>query len=136
MTQTITPNFIAYIAGPYRAANGWGIDENIQNARRVSVFLWANGVANICPHSNTAHFDGVATDDFFLQGGLEILRRCDAVVLVGAWSNSTGTKMEIRTAEQEGIPVFKSAQELLGHLQGFGIPMRKTPEKSLLHDKE
>ena len=108
-TTQIIPNFMAYIAGPYRAETAWGIDQNIQAARRVSASLWEHGIANFCPHANTAHFDGIAPDEVFLEGGLIMLRRCDAVVLVGKWWESAGTRAEIEEAKRLGIPVFLSA---------------------------
>ena len=38
---------------------------------------------------------------------------CDAVVLTPGWQKSAGTLAEIKYAEELGIPVFKSLQELI-----------------------
>jgi hypothetical protein len=99
---------VAYVAGPYRDSRGqWFVHQNIESARRVSAELWARGYAVICPHSNTAHFDGVCDDQSFLDGLIDIMLRCDLVVLAPNWQNSSGTHAEIDAAKQSGIPVFE-----------------------------
>lgn len=45
------------------------------------------------------------SDRFWLEGTLELLRRCDAVLLVPGWEKSSGTRAEIEEAERLGIPV-------------------------------
>jgi hypothetical protein len=50
--------------------------------------------------------DGVATDEVFLEGTMELLRRCDAVVLVPNWRDSAGAQAEVAEAERLGLPVF------------------------------
>lgn len=41
------------------------------------------------------------------------LEVCDAVVLTPGWQKSPGTLVEIKRAEELGIPVFKSLDELI-----------------------
>lgn len=50
--------------------------------------------------------EGAATDEQFLAGTLELMRRCDAVILVPGWSTSEGTKAEIAEAMRIGLPMF------------------------------
>jgi len=64
---------VAYISGPYRAATVHGVVENIRRAERVALKYWQLGYAVICPHTNTALFDGAAPDDVWLAGDLELL---------------------------------------------------------------
>ena len=59
---------IAYIAGPYRAKTYSEIDLHILNAQQVAIQLWQIGYAVICPHKNTAHFEGLAPDNIWLKG--------------------------------------------------------------------
>ena len=97
---------VAYVAGPYRDPRGaWYIQENINKARAVAVELWRMGYAVICPHANTAHFDGAASDDVWLEGDLELLGRSDLVVMIDGWKESTGAVTEHAFAIQEGIPI-------------------------------
>jgi hypothetical protein len=99
---------IAYVAGPYRDSRGhWFVHQNIETARRIAAELWARGYAVICPHSNTAHFDGVCNDQVFLDGLIAILLRCDLIVLAPRWKTSTGTLDEIRAANRAGIAVVE-----------------------------
>jgi len=98
---------VAYVAGPYRANSEYELVKNIRRAEAVAVELWRMGYAVICPHKNTAHFGGVCYDNVFLNGDLEILSRCDLVVLVEGWESSQGAKDEIIHAELINIPVFK-----------------------------
>ncbi|NLH50278.1 MAG: DUF4406 domain-containing protein, partial [Myxococcales bacterium] len=81
---------LAYVAGRYRGRTHNEIMENIQAARCVSVRLWELGYAVICPHTNSAFMSGVASEDAFLRGGIEMLRRCDLLVLVEGWQTSEG----------------------------------------------
>jgi hypothetical protein len=97
---------VAYLAGPYRAATPAGIYDNIHAAREVAAKLWAMGYAVICPHMNTAFFDGKGADHIWLEGDTEFLRRSDVVVVLPGWGNSEGTKAEMQEASLHGIPTF------------------------------
>ena len=101
---------IAYIAGPYRGRSHNDIAQNIWAAREVAVHLWSLGYAVICPHLNSAFMSGAASEDIFLEGGLEMLRRSDLIVLVDGWSASEGTAREIEEARSRGIPIFSDVE--------------------------
>lgn len=98
---------VVFVAGPYRDERGpWFIQENIREAERCALWLWRLGIPALCPHKNSAMFDGAAEDFVWLQGGLLMLERCDAVVLCGNWQRSVGTCAEVEKAKALGIPVF------------------------------
>ncbi len=110
---------VVYVAGPYRSPGGpWGVRENIDYATRVARELWLLGLAVICPHANTAWMDGPqlavnehgavcgSGDEVFLRGDLELLSRCDAIVLVGKWRESSGAKTEYLQALASAQRVF------------------------------
>ena len=99
---------VIYVAGPYRAANREMIAYNIAVARAVAVQTARLGWFPICPHTNTAHFDDDLPnqDQFFLDGTLALLERCDAVVLIEGWRYSAGTLGEIHRARELGMPIF------------------------------
>ena len=100
---------IAYVAGPFRAENAWEIEQNIRRAEEVSLEVWRMpGWCAICPHTNTRFFQGAAPDDVWLKGDLEILHRCDAVVLTEGWRASSGTRAEVKAAVAHDIPVYES----------------------------
>jgi len=97
---------VAYIAGPYRAATPSGIYENIHRARQVALKYWLKGYAVICTHMNTSFFDGAAPDSIWLEGDIEILRKCDVLVAMDTWVNSSGAKAEVRFALDNNIEVI------------------------------
>lgn len=97
---------VGYVAGPFRGASHWDIAENIRNAERLALAVWKLGAACICPHANTAHFQNAAPDEVWLQGDLEMLARCDFVLMTPDWQRSTGARAEYDFAKDKGIPIF------------------------------
>ena len=96
---------VVYIAGPYRADSPHGIVQNIRRAEAVALKYWLKGCAVICPHKNTALFDGAAPDHVWLDGDLEILGRCDAIVMMDGWRKSKGAIAELAYAKRQGLEV-------------------------------
>jgi hypothetical protein len=113
---------VGYIAGPFRGPSAWAVAENVRKAERVALDVWRAGAAAICPHTNTAHFDGAAPDDVWLRGDLEMLKRCDFVVMVEGWEGSMGARAERLTALRLGIPVFYGVAEATSWLRALGEP--------------
>jgi Domain of unknown function (DUF4406) len=98
---------VAYIAGPFRSKTHWGIVQNVRAAEQVALKYWKLGFAVICPHLNTANFDGAIADDhIWLDGDMEILKRCDVVIAMNTWKQSSGATTEIELAKQLGIEVI------------------------------
>lgn len=98
---------LAYVAGPYRDPRGvWYVTQNIGHARLIAGDLWARGYAAVCPHLNTALFGGLVPDEAFLEGALELMRRCDVVVASPYWHQSEGTRAGLREALTLHIPIY------------------------------
>ncbi len=98
---------VLYVAGPYRSKEGvHGIVKNIEAAGELAIELWKLGFPTICPHKNTALFDGAAPDSVWLDGDLELLSRCDGLVTMPNYLESEGAKAEVRFAELTKIQVF------------------------------
>ena len=98
---------LVYIAGAYRSRFGiLGRAWNISRARKVAKLLWRMGFAVLCPHSNSAFMDGCAPDGVFLRGDIEMLKRCDAIVLMPGFAKSQGAQAEYFTAQSYGITKF------------------------------
>lgn len=90
---------VVYIAGPYRSGTVNGIYENIQKARAAAVEYWRANYVVICPHLNSAFMDGAifsgaCDDSIWLNGGLELLKRSDIIVMLPGWKNSEGSRKE------------------------------------------
>ncbi len=119
---------VVYIAGPYRGPNAWDIEQNIRRAEELSLEVWKIGAAALCPHTNTRHFQGAAPDDLWLEGDLEMLRRCDAVLMVPGWQRSQGALAEREEALVRGLQVFYN----IGMLRAWIVDERRqTPAHSV-----
>lgn len=122
---------LIYVAGRYRAATREAVAANIEAARQVGVQAARLGWYPVIPHANTAHMelDLEHGDEFWLAGTLELMTRCDAVVLVDGWEGSVGTAGEIAKADQIHLPVFRgldllpSADKFLAWL--FAVEARR-----------
>lgn len=102
---------LAYIAGPYRAQTREGVALNIEAARATAVAVARRGYFPVIPHSMTGGLEHVLiekTDDYWLGGTLEVMTRCDLVVLAPGWERSSGTAAEIEEARQLGLPVYET----------------------------
>ncbi len=97
---------IAYIAGPYRAATPHGILQNVRAAEAVAIKYWQKGYAVICPHKNSALFDGLLPDEIWLSGYLAILAKCDVCIMMTGWENSEGARQEHEFARAHGIEII------------------------------
>lgn len=95
---------VIYIAGPFRAPTAWGIAENIRAAERVGLAVARAGGMPLIPHANTAHFHGEGDDQVWIDGTLELLRRCDAAVFIQGWRRSDGSRGEWDESIRLGLP--------------------------------
>lgn len=103
---------VVYIAGKFRAPTHWGVVENVRRAEAVALDVWSLGAAALCPHLNTANFDGALPDEAWLSGTMALMERCDAVMLVPGWLDSEGARAERTRALALGLPVFDDLQKL------------------------
>jgi hypothetical protein len=85
---------VAYIAGKYRAQTEWELVQNIRLAEHYALKYAALGYAVVCPHKNSAHFGGTLPDQYWLDSTMELLRRCDVVVMIPGWRRSEGALAE------------------------------------------
>ncbi len=108
---------VVYIAGKFRGADAWEIANNIHKAATLALEVWKAGMTAICPHLNTAVFQGALPDDVWLKGDLEILSRCDAVLVVDNWMHSEGARAEVAYAARRGIIVTKSLEGLVEYFK-------------------
>ena len=118
---------VVYVAGPFEGAHPWATEQNIRRAEELSLKVWQNGMAAVCPHTNTRFFVGAADREVWLKGDIEILKRCDAVLLAPGHEISSGTQAEIKVASGCGIPVFGSMEGLLKFKGVVDPPKQKLP---------
>ena len=97
---------VVYVAGRFRAADGWKINENVFAAEKAGRKVAALGAMPLIPHSIGAHMAGTEDDTFWLTGTLELMRRCDAVLVLPGYQESQGAMGEIAEAQRIGMPVI------------------------------
>lgn len=110
---------VIYIAGKYRDTRGeWHIRENIRTAEKAAQMVWQWGGVALCPHKNTAFFGGLpgCPDSVWLEGDLELLKRCDAVWAISNFHDSSGALAEIAYARRNNIPILYSYIEVKNFL--------------------
>ena len=113
---------VVYVAGAYRASTPWRVQAHVRAAMEVALAVWKAGAVALCPHANTAMFDGEAPDDVWLAGDLELLSRCDAMLTVPGWKASKGAMAEVEFANLKGIPVYHAIEGIAELVQ-----LRNTP---------
>lgn len=131
---------LVYVAGPYRAKTTWDINCNIHKARVWGAAIAKCGAYPVIPHSNTAHFDGIADDKLWLDGTLELLSRCDAAIFIDGWRESSGSKAEWERAKVLRMPVLDVDGWSSRGGANVGNDLRdwlaKNPKVTALHDTE
>jgi hypothetical protein len=73
------------------------------------------------PHRNTGDYYGMRDEDFFLDGCVELMLRCDAVFVLPNWKDSLGAQLEVKAAFENGIPVLENVGSLQGYLEQMGV---------------
>lgn len=117
------PMKLVYIAGPLSGADHWEIQQNVRRAAEVGFRVAKAGAHPVIPHTNTgALFVGTLTPEFWCEGTLELMRRCDAVVLAPGWMDSAGALAEREEAKRMGLPVFCDVADLGEWLDAAAAP--------------
>ena len=100
---------LCYIAGPYSSDDYLQVEQNILDAKRAAVRAIELGYYPVIPHSNTPHFEHVCLEkpvDFWYEGTMELLKKCDAIMMFGDWPNSQGAQNEYRYAIENRIKII------------------------------
>ena len=97
---------MGYLSGPMSASRALDRVRHTFRALEVSHQLWEMGLLHYCPHANSPQ---IGTTDVayetWMAMDLEVLRRCDWLLLIDGWNDSEGCKREFNVAMNLGIPV-------------------------------
>ncbi len=94
---------LIYIAGPFRGPTPLDVRRNVENARDFGMLVAEQGGYPMIPHTMTADFDKQLDDQFWLDGTMEMLRRCDGIACLGHWQTSRGARAEMEWATSAGM---------------------------------
>lgn len=116
---------LIYIAAPFTASTTWLVAENVRRAERHGLVVAECGGWPVIPHANTALFHGSVDAQDAYEGTMEMLRRCDGVLLAERTRHhdglpSEGVAREIDEARRLGIPVLDMDGRELGTALGRG----------------
>src|SRR5947207_11192639 len=108
---------VIYVAGKLSGPNNFEIARNVAAAEDVGLRVAQFGAMPLSPHSNTGlKFFGTITEDFWYEGTLELLRRCDAVIMVPGYESSRGARAECEEAHRLNLPVFFVVEDRIDSL--------------------
>jgi Domain of unknown function (DUF4406) len=99
---------VVYVAGKFTGPTARDVHLNVYAAEKVAMLIAEAEAMPLTPHLNTKNFDGTKSPEFWYAGTLELLRRCDAMMLVPGWEASKGVAAEMEEADRRNIPVFES----------------------------
>jgi hypothetical protein len=87
---------VIYISGPFTDPDTTnGIERNISIASGYAAKCWASGFAVICPHKNAKDYQHLSLPyELWINGDIELLSRCDAILMLPDWEKSKGARME------------------------------------------
>jgi nucleoside 2-deoxyribosyltransferase len=118
---------VVYICAPFTAPNTWEIEQNVRRAENLALDVAQLGLSPLCPHTNTRYFYGLLPPEFWYEATMELMRRCDAVLVYCApcysHLDSVGCVAEIKEATRLGIPVFYSIYALREWLESAQQPV-------------
>lgn len=129
-----TQGIVVFICGPFRAETEYARRENIQKAEFVAKRLAEKGIYYICPHLNSAHFQGIGEDSFWLSMYQELLLRCDVIYVLAGAKESSGSMAELSLAIDKGITIVYSMEDLNHAISHSLIKKRKAQTSSKEQD--
>jgi len=103
---------LIYIAGPYSADSSAMVAHNVRRAAQWAGVVVGQGYGVMCPHTHT---HGVAREsgldpfdhDLWMRQSLLTLDRCDGILMLPRWRDSSGARREREYArDADGISVF------------------------------
>lgn len=126
---------VLYISGPFSHPDPvHGTPRNILLASEAALVAWRDGWVVLCPHKNCAGFERAGIPyETWIQGDLELLRRSDAICMVGSWTKSSGALREYRLARALGMPVYRYIAEEIRLMPATMLPVYDALAEEAIH---
>lgn len=91
-----------YLSGPMSGLP----DNNFPAFAQACEWLRARGFTIVSPHEKGSERDTGRSYLSYLKEDTVLLAACDALILLGGWTNSTGARMELELALTWKFPIF------------------------------
>ena len=105
-----------YCAGRYSSNNIIDGLRNISRGQREAAFLFEDGYAPYSPWADSAFVlhnpDGEYSKSMFYAASMVWLEASNAVLVISGDGDNGGVDLEIKRAEELGIPVFYNREDL------------------------
>lgn len=110
---------LVYVAAPFSARTREGVERNIRAAEELGIEVAKLGAFPVVPHSNTSHpeYEQAQPYQFWIDGTLELLKRCDAILMSEDYERSNGARGELQQARVWGKVVFFTIAQLADYLK-------------------
>ena len=103
---------LIYVAGKYRGATPWDVEWNIRAAEELGLEVARLGAIPLIVHTQYRFFQGQLPDEFWIEGTLEQMRRCDGAIFLPNWRESTGARGERDECLRLKIEIFDTLSQL------------------------
>lgn len=100
--------FVVYVAGPYRG----NAHKNTLEACQIGSELRKAGYTVIIPHIESYGFESALTEEEWIDHGIVLLKRANAVYDFRKGRTSIGTEAEVKAAKENFIPICHSVAEV------------------------
>ncbi|MDR3684745.1 MAG: DUF4406 domain-containing protein [Geothrix sp.] len=105
---------MGYLSAPMSAPDALTRAKHRFLALDASHHLWEAEILHYCPMANAPI---IGTSDVhyevWMAMDLEVLRRCDYILLVGEWGTSAGCRRELAMARSLGKPVVFNVEDAI-----------------------
>jgi len=109
---------LVFISGKYTGKDSVDTIYNIELAEYYGLSIAKMGGFPIIPHCNTRlPFTLIQPYDFFIDGYLRLLEKCDCVFMLPNWKGSHGANLEHNQAKLLRIPIHYELSSLLQWLK-------------------
>jgi hypothetical protein len=105
---------MGYLSAPMSAKKAKERTFHRLMAQGASASLWESSVLHYCPHAASPAIGCTDVDyETWMAMDIEVLRRCDWILLLGDWAKSAGCRREFNVAEHLGLPVVFTVEEAI-----------------------
>lgn len=116
---------MGYLSGPMSGETALIRNQHRFRALEVSHQLWELGILHYCPHANSPQVGATDVDyETWMRMDLEVLRRCDWVIMTGEWASSEGCRREFNLANSLKIPIVNTVHEAVALVASLDAGLR------------